>query len=148
MLRIPHCLDNRFTDVGEVVSLMHRPHFTPPKHFLILISVRSWVNTGVIMRLQGLGKLKEFIHLIGTRNLDLSGCNIVPQLRYRVSLTFRSETYDWKGIWRKEEAILIWRKLTKQLMKLLVDFFSPASNHLILKKKNFYWDSLDGRSAC
>jgi hypothetical protein len=25
MLKIPHCLDSRLTDGGEVVSLMHRP---------------------------------------------------------------------------------------------------------------------------
>jgi hypothetical protein len=29
MLRIPHCLDNRLTDDGNVVSPTHRPHFTP-----------------------------------------------------------------------------------------------------------------------
>jgi hypothetical protein len=29
--RLPHFLDNRFTDGGEVVSLMHRPPFTPRK---------------------------------------------------------------------------------------------------------------------
>jgi hypothetical protein len=27
MLRIPHCLDNRLTDGGEVVSLTHRQRF-------------------------------------------------------------------------------------------------------------------------
>jgi hypothetical protein len=27
--RIPHFLDNRFTDGGEIVSLMRRPRFTP-----------------------------------------------------------------------------------------------------------------------
>jgi hypothetical protein len=33
MLRIPHCVDNRLTDDGKVVSLTHRPHFTPQKHY-------------------------------------------------------------------------------------------------------------------
>jgi hypothetical protein len=28
-LRVPHYLDNRLTDGGEVVSLMRRPPFTP-----------------------------------------------------------------------------------------------------------------------
>jgi hypothetical protein len=32
MLRIPHCLHNRLTDGGEVVSPMHRPRSTPQKH--------------------------------------------------------------------------------------------------------------------
>jgi hypothetical protein len=33
MLRIPHCLDNRLTDGGKIVSLTHRPLSTPQKHF-------------------------------------------------------------------------------------------------------------------
>jgi hypothetical protein len=37
MLRLPHFLDNRLIDGGEVVSLMHRPPFTsrniPGTHF-------------------------------------------------------------------------------------------------------------------
>jgi hypothetical protein len=32
MLSISHCLDNRLTDGVKVVSLTHRPHFTPQKH--------------------------------------------------------------------------------------------------------------------
>jgi hypothetical protein len=31
MSRLPHFLDNRLTDGGEVVSPMHRPPFTPRK---------------------------------------------------------------------------------------------------------------------
>jgi hypothetical protein len=31
MLRIAHCLDSRLTDGGKVVSLMHRPRFTPER---------------------------------------------------------------------------------------------------------------------
>jgi hypothetical protein len=37
---IPHFLDNRLTDGGEVVSLTRRPRFTRQKDFLI-ISVRG-----------------------------------------------------------------------------------------------------------
>jgi hypothetical protein len=33
MLRIPHCLDNRLTDGGKVVSPTHPPYFTPQKHY-------------------------------------------------------------------------------------------------------------------
>jgi hypothetical protein len=31
---IPHCLNNRFTDGGEIVSLTRRPRFAPQKHLL------------------------------------------------------------------------------------------------------------------
>jgi hypothetical protein len=49
ILRIPHCLDNQLTDGGKVVSPTHPPRFTPQEHyyffmFLVLISVRGWVN--------------------------------------------------------------------------------------------------------
>jgi hypothetical protein len=33
MLRIPHCLDNRLTNDGKVVSLKHRPRSAPSKHY-------------------------------------------------------------------------------------------------------------------
>jgi hypothetical protein len=36
MLRIPHCLENRLTDGGEVVSLTQWPHSTPQKYFLFV----------------------------------------------------------------------------------------------------------------
>jgi hypothetical protein len=37
------------------------------------------------MRPGEFGKLKEFVHLIGSRNRDPSACSVVPQLlRYRV----------------------------------------------------------------
>jgi hypothetical protein len=38
MLRIPHCLDNRLTDGGNVVSPTHPPHFTPQKHYYFYVS--------------------------------------------------------------------------------------------------------------
>jgi hypothetical protein len=47
MLKIPHCLDNRLTDGGEVVSLTHRSRSTPHKDVylsLAFISVRGRVN--------------------------------------------------------------------------------------------------------
>jgi hypothetical protein len=39
--RLPHLLENRLTDGGEVVSLARRPPFTAPGRFLVLISVRG-----------------------------------------------------------------------------------------------------------
>jgi hypothetical protein len=40
MSRITHCLHNRPIDGREVVSLTRRPHCTPQKHLMALISVR------------------------------------------------------------------------------------------------------------
>jgi hypothetical protein len=38
-----------------------------------------------LVRSEGLGKLKTFIHLIGSRTLDLPACSVMLQpLRYRV----------------------------------------------------------------
>jgi hypothetical protein len=38
MLKIPHCLDNRLTSGGKVVSPTHPPHFTPQKHYYFYAS--------------------------------------------------------------------------------------------------------------
>jgi hypothetical protein len=89
MLRILHCLDNRLTDVGKVVSLTHRPHFTPQKHLLLFTSVRGQVNPRATVRLEGISKWKQLIDLIETRTRDLLAWSTVPQpLRYRVRFTY------------------------------------------------------------
>jgi hypothetical protein len=60
MSRIPHRLDNRLKDGGEVVSLKRLPRFTPfPCIFMVLISVRGLVNPRALVRLEGLDKLKK-----------------------------------------------------------------------------------------
>jgi hypothetical protein len=74
--RLPHFLDNRLTDGGEV-SLTRWPPFTPGR-FLVLISIRGWVDPKPIVWLEGLGRLKK-IHLIGTRTRELPAGSIVPQ---------------------------------------------------------------------
>jgi hypothetical protein len=51
---LPHFLNNRLTDGGEVVSLTRQRPFTPPGRFLVLISVRGWVDPRAIVRLEGL----------------------------------------------------------------------------------------------
>jgi hypothetical protein len=57
--RLPLFLDNRLTDGGEVVSLTRWPPFTPSGRFLILISVRGWVDPRVVVQLEGLSQLRN-----------------------------------------------------------------------------------------
>jgi hypothetical protein len=78
--RLPHFLDNRLTDGGEVVSLTRRPPFTPPGRFLVLISVRGWVDPRAIVRLEGLGQLKNPMTSSGIEPAAFRICSIVQMI--------------------------------------------------------------------
>jgi hypothetical protein len=70
MLRIPHCLSNQLTDGGKIVSPKHQPCFTLQKHYLSVSGTHFYYRQGKLqrlVRLEGLGKLKKFIHLIGVQ---------------------------------------------------------------------------------
>jgi hypothetical protein len=88
MLKSTHCLDNRLTDFGKVVSLTHKPRSTPRKHYFSASGTHFCYRLNKpwsLVRPEGLSKLKTFIHLIGSRILDLPACSIFPsRLCYRV----------------------------------------------------------------
>jgi hypothetical protein len=53
--RIPHFLDNRLTNGGEVVNLKRRPRFTPPppqEYSCYSFLLGGWVNPRTILRLE------------------------------------------------------------------------------------------------
>jgi hypothetical protein len=59
------------------LSAISAGHPLPPGRFLVLISFRSWVNPGTIVRLEGLRKFKQFNNLIANRTCDLPAWSIV-----------------------------------------------------------------------
>jgi hypothetical protein len=81
MLRIPHCLDSRLTGGGKVVSPTHFPRSTPQKHYLSVSGSHFCYRLSEpqgLVRPEGLGQLKKFLHLIGSRTRDFAACSIVP----------------------------------------------------------------------
>jgi hypothetical protein len=73
-LRLPHFLGNRFTHGVEVVSLSAGCRL-PPGRFLVLISIRGWVDPRATVWLDGLGKFNKSNYLIGNRTHDLPACS-------------------------------------------------------------------------
>jgi hypothetical protein len=60
---------------GKVVSLYAPTAFTPQETFLVLISVRGWVNSRATVRLEGLCQWKKSNDTIGNRTHDLPACS-------------------------------------------------------------------------
>jgi hypothetical protein len=56
-LRLPHFLDDRLTDGGEVVSFTRQPSFTSNK-IPGIISVTDFIDLRALLQVEGLGELK------------------------------------------------------------------------------------------
>jgi hypothetical protein len=72
MSRLPHFLDNRLSDGGEVVSLTRRP----------LVTARKISGTHFCWRPYAAGRIRSIEkskHLVGNRNRDFPARGIVPQ---------------------------------------------------------------------
>jgi hypothetical protein len=64
MLRIPHCLDNRLTDGGKIVSLKRRQRSTPQKHYFSASATHFFQKRSKpqgVVRPEGLTEFKKFI---------------------------------------------------------------------------------------
>jgi hypothetical protein len=76
MSRLPHFLDNRLTDGGEVVRPTRRPPFTPQDDswYSFLLEAES-IPASAAGRIRSIEKSSD---LIGNRTRDLPACSIVP----------------------------------------------------------------------
>jgi hypothetical protein len=92
--RLPHFLDSRLVDGGEVVSLTRRPPFTPRKipgtHLCYRLSGPH--GHSAAGRIRSIEKCSDHI---GNRTRDLPACSIVPQPGPSVRLLGCDSTRRW-----------------------------------------------------
>jgi hypothetical protein len=110
--RVRVCRGNVFNEPfstrHKVVSPTRRPPL-PPGNFLVLISIRGWVDPKAIVWLVGLSKLKISTSS-GTRTGDLPACSL-NQLHYSYFLNYSPPphpphtTQRWMILW------LVWSKV-------------------------------------
>jgi hypothetical protein len=100
----------RPTDFGKVVSLAHRSPFTP-QEFLVLISIRGWVDPNIIVRLEGLGQMKNLKISSGLEPATLRFvAQCLNQLHYRVPPLASYITYKYtfwsNALWPLKQVVV------------------------------------------
>jgi hypothetical protein len=74
----------------------------PPARFVVLISVRGWVDLRATARLEGLGQLKKSNDLIRNRTRGLPACSIVPQPTTLPRAPYSNVVYEKFVLWYSE----------------------------------------------
>ena len=67
------------------LSALHIGRLYPNEIFMVLISVRGWVDSMTIVRRERIMWIKNFIGTIGNPTRDLRGCSALPQRMPRYS---------------------------------------------------------------
>jgi len=83
-MRVPggcgsHILRQSAHEGSKVVSPKHRPPLPPQEIFLVLISVRSWVDPRAVSAAGRITSMKNSSDTIGKQTRDLPACSAVPQ---------------------------------------------------------------------
>jgi hypothetical protein len=76
--RLPHFIDNRFADVGEIASLTRRMPFYPPEDswYSFLLKNESPQGHSAAGRIR---PIEKFNYLIGNQTRKLPTCSTMPQ---------------------------------------------------------------------